>query len=171
MDCYQCGSLWVGITFWDEQLSWPFQPGQCSSGTMDMETEMEMEIPVCEITYDETNVCLQTAIMLRLVYNRSIFIRSGFFRWYRSKERMHCYHSHVISSLNEYVGSAGHALKVNISMPILRLISRVTYCALSSYRLAQARPGVLINCEDWWWLALIRRTDSPHRVNHLMLQS
>ena len=111
---------------------------------MDMETEMETEIPVCEITYDETNVCLQTAIMLRLVYNRSIFIRNGFFR--RSQERMHCYY--VISSLNEYVGSAGHALKVNISMPILRLISRVTYCALSSCRLAQARPGVLINCED-----------------------
>ena len=87
---------------------------------MDMETEMETEIPVCEITYDETNVCLQTAIMLRLVYNRSIFIRNGFFRRYRSQEWMHCYY--VISSLNEYVGSAGYALKVNISMPILRLI-------------------------------------------------
>ena len=69
-------------------------------GTMEMETKMETEIPVCEITYDETNVCLQTAIMLRLVYNRSIFIRNGFFR--RSQERMHCYY--VVSSLNKYVG-------------------------------------------------------------------
>ena len=57
-------------------------------GMMEMETEMEMEILVSEI---------------------NLFIRSGFFR--RSKEWMHCYYSHVISSLNEYVGSADHALK------------------------------------------------------------
>ena len=106
-----------------------------------METKMETEIPVCEITYGEINVCSQTAIMPRSVYNRSIFIRSGFFR--RSQERMHCYY--VVSSLNEYVGSAGHALKVDISMPSLRLISNL----LCSVQLqAGSGQGVLIHCED-----------------------
>jgi len=60
---------------------------------------MEMEILslACELIYGKINVCLQTAIMPRSVYIRSLFVL-GFFRNGR-----HCHYTHVTSSLNNYV--------------------------------------------------------------------
>ena len=90
-------------------------------GTMLMETKMETEIPVCEITYGEINVCSQTAInasfsiqqkhihsewLLQTIPGTDALLLCGF-------------------QLEGIRGAAGHALKVDISMPSLRLISNL----------------------------------------------